>query len=65
MSSPVIQIWALDSLNVNGMLGFVLFLFLFVTPLANLDQWGKMAQNEALVFSITEVFSEVKHMKNL
>lgn len=65
MSSPVIQIWALDSLNVNGMLGFVLFLFLFVTPLANLDQWGKMAQNETLVFSITEVFSEVKHMKNL
>lgn len=47
------------------MLGLVLFLFLFVTPLANLDQWGKMAQNEALVFSITEVFSEVKHMKNL
>lgn len=33
VSSQVIQIWALASLNVNGMLGFVLLLFLFVTPL--------------------------------
>lgn len=65
MSSQVIQIWALASLNVNRMLGFVLLLFLFVTPLVTYTSGEKIAQKEALLSSFTEVFSEVKHMKTL
>lgn len=65
MSSQVIQIWALASLNVNRMLGFVLLLFLFVPPLVTYTSGEKIAQKEALLSSFTEVFLEVKHMKTL